>query len=214
MAGNDTIAAVSASEAQIETQAGSVAGPFINLGDGDDSFNAALAGTTTSATNAIILGGNGSDTITVSGAANAAISRVAGGNDADLITLQGTATYSAIGAGAGNDTIELSASTTLAAGATIGLGKGDDVLSGVVSISTGAGIIGGAGADTITIDALAGLTGTFVNGDSTVEGGAADVITIGSQGDLSIVRGKDGADTISIQTSVVKQLSPATPALM
>ena len=122
----------------------------------------------------VVLGGNGSDTITVSGAADAAISRVAGGNDADLITLQGTATYSAVGAGAGNDTIEVSGVTTLAAGATLGLGKGDDLLSGVVTISTGAGIIAGAGADTITIDALAGLTGTFVNGDSTVEGGAAD----------------------------------------
>ncbi len=198
LAGNDTIRAVSAAGAHFDIAAGSVAGPDINLGDGDDSFNAAFSGSTTSATNAVVLGGNGSDTITVSGAADAAISRVAGGNDADLITLQGTATYSAVGAGAGNDTIEVSGVTTLAAGATLGLGKGDDLLSGAVTISTGAGIIAGAGADTITIDALAGLTGTFVNGDSTVEGGAADVITIGSQGNLSIVRGKDGADTISI----------------
>ena len=48
LAGNDTVAGVSAGvDALFDTEAGSVAGPDINLGDGDDSFNAAFSGSTT-----------------------------------------------------------------------------------------------------------------------------------------------------------------------
>ena len=195
LAGNDTIFGT---DLTVVSAASIGSGPSINGGGGADSINIDFSGSTTSATNTQIFGGAGRDTITLSGEANAGVAKVAGGDGGDLITLQGTGTYSAIGAGAGTDTIELSGATTLVTGASIGLGAGNDVISGTVATLTGAGILGGGGSDTITLTTLAN-SGSFVNGDSSGNGGAADSIVVTTMEEATIVRGKGGADTITIQ---------------
>jgi len=200
LGGNDTIFAT---DLTVGSAASIGAGPEIYGGGGADSILFDISGSTNSANNAVINGGAGGDTITVSGENNVGIGSVIGANGGDLITLQGTATYSGIGAGAGKDTIGLSGTTTIATGALIGLGAGNDVFSAgsATVFLTGAGIQGGGGSDTITIASgtLAG-SGSYINGDSTANGGAADSITVNAQGAATIVRGKGGADTIGIST--------------
>merc|ERR1712138_64426 len=98
LAGNDTILAtdvITVSAANIGAAAS------INAGGGADSISYTGNGSTDSASNVIILGGAGRDTITV---ASGAFSNVGGGDGGDLINLE-QATYSSIGAGGGLDTI-------------------------------------------------------------------------------------------------------------
>ena len=64
------------------------------LEGGADSILFDFSGSTTSATNLIIKGGAGRDTITLSGADGAAVANLAGGDGGDLITLNGTGTFS------------------------------------------------------------------------------------------------------------------------
>ena len=204
LGGNDTIFG-----ANVKVLSGAAAGsgPDINAGGGADSILFDFSGSTTSATNLIVKGGAGRDTITLSGEGGASIANVAGGDGGDLITLGGTATFSAIGGGAGHDTITVAsaASAILATGATLTMGAGNDVftdVSGSLSSQTGAGILGGGGADTITLNAITN-TGSFVNGDSTADGGGADSISVTTVGAATVVRGKGGADQINVQALAV-----------
>ena len=194
--GNDTIT-TNASGILIRSGAAIGAGVSIDAGSGSDIVTLFVDGSTTSAENAIVLGGVGDDTITVGAVSGVGgFTNVDGGEGADSITIS-TGTYSAIAGGAGNDTINLTGAVNLQTADSISLGAGDDVISGSVTTTTGAGILGGAGADTITLAAIAN-SGSFVNGDDTVNGGAADVISVTTQGVATIVRGKGGADTIGI----------------
>jgi len=204
LAGNDTIFAT---DLLVASAANIGSGPDINAGGGADSILFDFSGSTTSATNLIIKGGAGRDTITLSGADGAAVANLAGGDGGDLITLNGTGTFSAIGGGAGLDTITVDSAsvTTLATGATLGLGAGNDVftdISGQLATQTGAGILGGGGSDTITLVAIAG-TGSFVNGDSTADGGGADSIAVTTVNAETVVRGKGGADSINVASLAV-----------
>lgn len=203
LAGNDTIFAT---DLVVVSAASIGSGPDINAGGGADSIYFDFSGSTTSATNLTIRGGAGRDTITISGGTGS-IANLAGGDGGDLITLNGIATYSAIGGGAGFDTITVGSESqaTLATGATLGLGAGNDVftdISGSLRILTGAGVFGGGGSDTITLNALTN-TGSFVNGDSTANGGGADSIAVTTVGAETIVRGKGGADSINVANLAV-----------
>lgn len=200
LAGNDTI--VGSNIGQFSA-ANIGAGPVFNGGGGADvlTFTGGISGGTTSATNAVLNGGAGRDTITLSGTDSGLIGNVAGADGGDLITLVGTGIYSAIGGGAGLDTIELSGVTTLATGATIGAGAGNDVISGAVTTLTGAGVLGGGGSDTITLNSIIG-TGSFVNGDTTTNGGLADSIAVNTMAAGTIIRGKGGADTINVANTL------------
>ena len=194
--GNDTIT-TNASGVLTRSGAAIGAGVSIDAGSGSDIVTLFVDGSTTSAENAIVLGGVGDDTITVGAASGVgSFSNVDGGEGADSITIS-TGIYSAIAGGAGNDTINLTGTVNLQTADSISLGAGDDVISGSVTLQTAAGILGGDGADTITLAAIAN-SGSFVNGDDTVNGGAADVISVTTQGVATIVRGKGGADTIGI----------------
>ena len=202
LGGNDTIFGTDV----LVTSAATIgSGPDINAGGGADSILFDFSGSTTSATNLIIKGGAGRDTITISGG-EGSVANLAGGDGGDLITLDGTATYSAIGGGAGLDTITVDSAAviTLATGATLGLGAGNDVftdISGSLATQTGAGILGGGGSDTITLVAIAG-TGSFVNGDSSANGGGADSIAVTTVNAESVVRGKGGKDSINVTNLV------------
>ena len=211
LGGSDTIQTFSGFQTYSGASYG--AGAIFNAGGGADSVSLSVSGGSTSANNVVVNGGAGRDTITfVANAAGALVGDVKGGDGGDLITL-GTAVYSGVGGGAGLDTVELSGAT-LATGKSIALGAGTDVISGLADdlvIVTGAGIYGGGGADTITINnfgsANGGHSGAFINGDTTSDGGAADVITVSAAYSGTIIRGKGGADTIALT-----ELSAATVA--
>ena len=158
------------------------AGISINAGGGADSINVAVAGLTTSANNAIVLGGAGGDTITVSDGEPGigGFSKIGGGDGGDLI-FAWSAWYSGIGGGAGSDTIELTGgSTTFRTGMAVATGAGNDVISGVLNLSVAANVLGGGGADTISLTSFRG-SGSVINGDSTTDGGGIDVIDIENQ---------------------------------
>ena len=60
-------------------------------------------------------------------------------------------------------------------------------------------ILGGGGADSITVNGLVSGTGFEINGDSSANGGGNDTITlVNALSGGSTVRGKGGADLISI----------------
>ena len=199
LAGNDTI---TTTVSGVLTVGGSSDAISVNGGGGADSILVGVDGSTTSANNAVVLGGAGRDTIevgqSVGAAAAAGFSNIGGGDGGDLMTIT-TATYSAIGGGAGLDTIELTGTVTIATGAVVAGGAGDDIISGGanVTIQTAAGVFGGGGADTISINSLS-TSGSFINGDSSADGGGADSILVGSQATETVVRGKGGADTIEV----------------
>merc|ERR1711939_114069 len=105
--GNDTIT-TNASGVLTRSGAAIGAGVSIDAGSGSDIVTLFVTGSTTSAENAIVLGGVGDDTITVGAASGVgSFSNVDGGEGADSITIS-TGIYSAI---AGDDVI--SGSVTL-----------------------------------------------------------------------------------------------------
>lgn len=196
LAGNDTITTTTQG---VGTVSGASVGAAlsVNGGGGADSIDVYGSGSTTSANNIVVLGGAGGDTITVDSIASlGAFSNVAGGDGGDQI-IANTATYSAIGAGAGSDTIDIGAGLYMATGARIAGGAGADRISGSGRFGDGAGILGGGGADTIALTTLSG-SGAYINGDSSSDGGGADSISVDRMSTGTLVRGKGGADTITV----------------
>ena len=174
---------------------GGAAGVSINAGGGPDSIRFSAIDTVTSDKQSTILGGAGGDTITLTAAV---IDQLKAGDGADVVTIDG-GTYSGITLGEAADTLNVSAFVF----DEIKGGAGNDIISGngVVSATTGAVVFGGGGSDTITLTLDTNtVTGVVVNGDSTTDGGAADVITIGAFNEDSTVKGKGGSDTITVTT--------------
>ena len=134
-----------------------------------------------------VKGGDGNDTINLLSGGAIGGSTVHGGNGADSVTISDNLLYSAeMGMGAGADTLLISNSGAMASANILGGGGGDSiVLSG--HAAGGGSIISGEGLS--------------INGDSNVNGGGADTIRFeGTLSGASTVRGKGGADTITINS--------------
>jgi hypothetical protein len=152
---------------------GSLSGGTILLGAGADF----LSGNLTSYNNGIINGGDGNDTINLSGTVFSG---------------------SSIGLGGGSDRLAVTGASL--ASATVAGGSGDDNIQ-LLSITDlgSAQILGGGGADSIFISGgTSNTSGVSINGDSSVNGGGADTITINSELTGAIVKGKGGKDIITM----------------
>ena len=214
LAGNDIT--TNAGGVRVASGASYGAGISVNAAGGADSINLVISGSTQSASNPIVLGGAGRDTITISGglAANAGtIAQLGGGDGGDLITI-GTGSFSAIGGGAGLDTIELVSGASILTGSTLGAGAGNDGLANI-ALLTGAALLGG-GNDTITVSGFNG-PGASLNGDpppmavasmsSTSKlkvltppsrQGGADIIRVSNIGASGVIAGNYGKDVIAV----------------
>ena len=165
----------------------------------------------------------GADTISLSGnggVGNLNSSTIQGGAGADVINITGfTLTGSTVFGGDGDDTVTLSAfnnaggsitlgggsdSVTLATGtfnsSTVALGAGSDTLNWAFSGGlASAQVIGGGGADSITLSGNISGLNLSVNGDSSVNGGGNDTIIIRNvMSGATTIRGKGGADSITM----------------
>ncbi|NJN62606.1 MAG: calcium-binding protein, partial [Coleofasciculaceae cyanobacterium RL_1_1] len=176
-----------------------------SLKGGDDTFSGVnLAGS------GAVDGGDGNDLIAFTGTSIAA-GKVVGGAGDDSIGFAATATVSAnINGGAGNDSINIPGVFagsisggdgvdtinigTLAAGATIDAGAGDERIA-ITSLGSTVGvasIFGGAGNDTITV----GSNSTGTNVDLVIDGGAGNDIIYGKQKGGDSISGGAGNDTL------------------
>jgi len=183
LAGNDTV--------QMNDDVASAKSVVIDLAGGADLMTASGIDFTAST----ILGGAGADKI-IGMDTHLGLTKMGEGNDtiqlsAGLITtLEGgsgadslvnsavvSATAAAIKMGAGNDTIGLTASALL----------------------NSAEILGGGGADSIVFSSNAEQSFLLINGDSGVNGGGNDTLTLAFTGASSTVKGKGGADLITLQ---------------
>lgn len=177
----------------------------INLGNGNDRFSADIS----AAPEFTILGGQGNDTIVISGAAAGLVMRDTraiggGGNDLmDLSLASGSGFY--LAGGGGNDSISFSAtngSGELLSGTLAG-GGGEDRISGNF---LGAPISGLylAGDDPRTLDAWDGADLLAISAASAIEAstinaqGGADTITIEAIGTANLINGNTGNDSLSI----------------
>jgi hypothetical protein len=158
-------------------------GVSIQGSDGNDVLTAGTANLT--ATNALLAGNAGNDTINLLSSFNTNQGSIFGGAGADLIsasqfsavdtTIQGggandTITLASavfdrgnVGLNAGNDSLVASASAVFNS-ATVALGGGTDTFTAAYVSAVGSTINGGGGADTINIDG-GSLFGGQVNGD-------------------------------------------------
>lgn len=159
-----------------------------------------------------ILGGAGADTIQMTSMDGFEDGQVKAGDGSDQVLLDGSVfSGTDLILGAGADTLiftgvdgevgNLTGSSILG-----GAGTDDIIINGDASMSATT-IFGGGGADYINISGAL-LDGGVLNGDSTVNGGGADTIIFSgvagdaSVGDSATVRGKGGADVISITGTI------------
>jgi hypothetical protein len=193
LAGKDTI----------QAQAGLATATSLLIDGAADADSLTISGATTILSSSTIKGGAGGDTIsiTVSGL-NASIMNAGDGND--LVTLSGGVNGKFSGAsitlGAGKDSITVNSGQAFN-NATLAAGSGADSIVLSVDETRSAQIFGGGGADVITISAGSNSTGLLINGDSTINGGGADTISINVLDDATI-KGKGGKDRITV-TGVV-----------
>lgn len=177
----------------------------INLGNGNDRFSADIS----AAPEFTILGGQGNDTIVISGAAAGLVlrdSRAIGGGGNDLMDLSlasGSGFW--LAGGGGNDSLSFSA--TLGTGellsGTIAGGGGEDRISGNF---LGAPISGLylAGDDPRTLDAWDGADLIAVSAGSAIEAstinaqGGNDTITVEAIATGNLINGNTGNDSLSI----------------
>jgi hypothetical protein len=138
-----------------------------------------IISTGASFTNTTINGGDGNDTVTFGSGSTTVFesSRLVLGGGVDTVNFAGNAGLdnTFIGAGAGADNITISAS---------GLNLAE--------------ILGGGGADTISVVGTIDGQGFEINGDTTANGGGNDSITYVGQLSGSTIKGKGGADTITV----------------
>ena len=147
-----------------------------------------------------VYGGDGADSITLSGMGTVSLINGNEGNDR-LSAIQGV-TISAATFSTGSDTINISGTI-----AEIGMGNGHDEFSGtVVSVATSNTIKLGDGRDTITVASLNGNSAVTIQGDSSTNYGA-DSMDIGGL-DITglVVKGQGGSDTITISGADVSRL--------
>ena len=187
-----------------------VNGALFQSNAGNDSI--ALGDKLSRVSAATFAGGAGNDVIggytnvnnvwtatTVSGAVFVS-SDIEGGNGNDTVYLRGSAAYSAIDVNAnkGNDLIDFQ--SAVASKSIIGLGAGNDELSGQFNSLTTATIAGGKGNDTIQINSTTNsylVVGGDRAGNVNTDGDGNDSITINSTVTGSTVYGGGGNDSIT-----------------
>jgi hypothetical protein len=190
---------------------GAVISGSLGLGRGHDKISASVF---TMASSADVSLGEGRDTINATVASNGSANTIHGdaGNGvnagADLMDLElGTITGITVNAGGGADTVGVSGGYD---SANIKGGKGDDLItiSGVLAENSSIG--GGSGNDTITIASAESFNSTGI----ILGGEGADVITINSvsgvSGSLTTIQGGAGADSITLNYAVVSGIETDT----
>ncbi len=187
LAGNDTIT-MNSDGGLLAAASSTVVGPVIKGQGGADVITLSGIAAVGSATNAEVYGNAGGDTISLDGT----FAVVAGGNGSDVVTLN-SGTYSAVSLGAGSDILGLDAAASITTGS-IAAGAGSDIISGT-SLAAGVSVMGGGGADTIT------LTGGFGGGTGDVinAGAGNDSIVVSGAAILSKINGAMGSDTITVE---------------
>ena len=185
LAGNDTV--------QMNDDVASARSVYIDLAGGADLMTASGVDFTAST----ILGGAGADKI-IGMDSHFDLTKLGDGNDtiqlsAGLITtLQG---------GAGADLL-LNSAVVSASAASIAMGSGADTIALTASaLLNSAEILGGGGADSIVFSSDAEQSFLVINGDSNVNGGGKDTLTLAFTGASSTVKGKGGADIITLQAA-------------
>ena len=129
-------------------------------------------------------------------------STIAGGKGNDTIRLVGANTFTAveIKAGAGNDNVNLESGNYLSA--RIGLGDGNDILSGQMEEIDAASVEGGAGNDTIFLN---NIESAVVGGDALSAHAAAtdgkDSIVLNGTMSASTIYGGGGNDTLQVSAA-------------
>ena len=129
-------------------------------------------------------------------------STIAGGKGNDTIRLVGANTFTAveIKAGAGNDHVNLQSGNYLSA--RIGLGDGNDILSGQMEEIDAASVEGGAGNDTIFLN---NIESAVVGGDALSAHAAstdgADSIVLNGTMSASTIYGGGGNDTLQVSAA-------------
>jgi Ca2+-binding RTX toxin-like protein len=160
----------------------------VSGGDGND--NITFTGTDVAA--GLIDGGSGNDIVKFTDTLGASIAaKVVGGDGNDTLDVAGIFAGSFSG-GAGNDVVKIG---TVAAGASIDLGAGDERIV-IAQVGTAAGIatiLGGEGNDTISVGSdLSSGTST----DLVIDGGAGNDIIYGKQYGGDSISGGAGNDTL------------------
>jgi hypothetical protein len=216
-AGNDTISASEFSAVDTTLQGGGgndsitlasadVVRGNIGLNGGDDTLTISAGGL--NAASAIVALGGGADTLTAVQINNVG-STINGGGGADTINIDaGSMAGGQVNGDVladneffGNDTISLNL-TTIAGGATINGGYGNDTISAFADITT-AFVNGNVGADVITINGIA--SGAAANSAFVGGGAGNDTMSVGQNtGALSFgtVMGGGGADTITYSADI------------
>ena len=129
-------------------------------------------------------------------------STIAGGKGNDTIRLVGANTFTAveIKAGAGNDHVNLQSGNYLSA--RLGLGDGNDILSGQMEEIDAASVEGGAGNDTIFLN---NIESAVVGGDALTAHAAStdgkDSIVLNGTMSASTIYGGGGNDTLQISAA-------------
>ena len=209
---------------KVEVQSGASTRTTIDGGTGADTL-VFLSGTNAAGQTAIDVNlAGGADEIILSGS-NVFSSTILAGAGGDTISMSGIIAFNNtdLKAGDGNDDLFIAAEG-MSGGTDIFLGGGADtlVLSGGEAnggVMTGGSILGGAGADEITLQGQVDLSATTIfggggadlivvsgivggesqiNSDSSANGGGADTIDIGNGVVSATVKGKGGADEITI----------------
>ena len=183
LAGNDTV--------QINDDVASAKSVSIDLAGGADVLTASGADFTAST----ILGGAGAD-LFVGIDSHLSLTKAGDGND--TIKLSAGLVDTLLGGG-GADLFYNSAVISATA-ATIGMGAGADTIGLTASaLLASAEILGGGGADSIVFSSNAEQAAVLFNGDSGVNGGGADTMTLAFTGASATVKGKGGKDLITLQ---------------
>ena len=156
--------------------------------------------------------GQGADVFAVgTGATNTNVS-IYGGKDNDTLTLGGSYSSSTVGTNEGADTVIAAGTAITLTNSLIGLGKGHDLFTNTAGngqiISTLGTVVGGLGADTISVASLSAVTNFAFWGDQVANGadgaaGLADVITLSANGNgragvYASVFGGAGDDVINV----------------
>ena len=189
LAGADTISVDGVND-------GDNVGPVLRGADGADRFN--IQSGTFSAGGSKIYGGQGADTIILSGASTIASLNTNEGND--LVQGSGAYTLSAATFSTGADTLDLASGAIVGS---IGMGNGHDLFSGnSVNVTSASTLKLGDGRDTITLVAMgaqSNASSITIQGDTSTNY-AADVITVSVTGDITglVIKGQGGGDTITL----------------
>lgn len=136
---------------------------------------------------------------------------IEGGQGNDTIQLNGDATYSAlnVNANAGDDYVQMTSVSGVAT-TTLGLGQGNDLMTGEFAYISGSTIAGGKGNDTITLSGTT-IEQVVIGGDranaDTLDGDGADLIYVQSGATTfsgSTIYGGGGNDTIILTADLTE----------